>query len=95
MVSEQDSYFATDEPWTTNEGLMIAFGITAYDDNFENIEDSDYGELKAYYKTWGFEDQPGVEFKEIPTSICTNEQLGIDKEGYPNPDDLGLFYPIY
>ena len=52
---------------------MLAFGITAYDDDFENIEDSDYGELKAYYKTWGFEDQPGVDFVEIPTTPCTPE----------------------
>ena len=46
---------------------MIAFGITAYDDNYESIEDADYGDLKAFYKTWGFEDAPGEQFIEIET----------------------------
>ena len=60
MVSQRDSFFDTDFEFDTNNGLMIAFGLTAYDDNLESIEDSDYGQIKAYYKTWGMKDQPGV-----------------------------------
>ena len=33
---------------------MLAFALTAYDDETESIEDPDIGELKAYYKTWGY-----------------------------------------
>lgn len=39
MVSSRDAYFDTDFEFTTDDGLMIAFGLTAYDDNYEPIED--------------------------------------------------------
>ena len=32
---------------------MIAFGLTAYGNEQNSIEDASYGKLKAYYKTWG------------------------------------------
>ena len=67
QVSTQDNFFETDFEFTTEDGLMIAFGITAYDDNYESIEDADYGDLKAFYKTWGFEDAPNEQFIEIET----------------------------
>ena len=81
MVSTRDSFFDTDFEFTTDTGLMIAFGLTAYDDNLEPIEDPRYGELKAYYKTWGMNDALGVEFTELPTVPCTKKQLGISEEG--------------
>ncbi len=68
MVSERDNYFDTDFEMTTQDGLMLAFGITAYDENYDLIDEPDYGELKAYYKTWGLKEAVGVEFTEIPTS---------------------------
>jgi len=33
MVSVRDSFYDSDFEFTTDDGLMIAFGITAYDDN--------------------------------------------------------------
>jgi len=81
MVFTKESFFVTEDQFTTDDGLMIAFGITAYDENYESIEDPDYGDLKAYYKTWGFENAPGEEFTEIPSSFCTHEQLGINEDG--------------
>ena len=68
MVSERDNFFSTDFVVTSDDGLMLAFGLTAYDDNYDMIDEPDYGELKAYYKTWGLKDAPGVEFTEIPTT---------------------------
>jgi len=59
MVSSQDSYFGTDFEFNSDDGLMIAYGLTAYDSNYESIEDDDYGTLQAFYKTWGFEDANG------------------------------------
>ena len=35
--------------------MWYAFGITAYDDNPEIIEDPSIGVLNAYYKTWGLD----------------------------------------
>ena len=68
MVSERDNFFDSDFAFTTDDGLMLAFGLTDYDDNYEMIDEPDYGELKAYYKTWGLEGDGFVEFKEIPTT---------------------------
>ena len=33
MVSLRDSYFDTDYEFTTDDGLMMAFALTYYDDN--------------------------------------------------------------
>ena len=68
MVSQRDNFFPTDFEFKTDDGLMLAFGLTAYDDDYESIEDATYGALKAYYKTWGQADQPGVGWEEIPTT---------------------------
>ena len=73
MVSKRDNFFETDYEFKTDDGLQIAFGITAYDENYESIENPDYGDLKAYYKTWGFEDAPGEVFTEIISKQCTDD----------------------
>ena len=56
MTSVRESYIGSDETFTSADGLMIAFGITAFDDNEEPIEDESYGRIKAYYKTWGLDE---------------------------------------
>ena len=72
MVSSRDSHFGSDFEFMTKNGLQIAFGLTAYDGNQEPIEDPEYGELKAFYKTWGMPgDPPGVIWEELPTKQCT------------------------
>ena len=71
MVSTRDSFFDTEFEFDTSDGLMVAFGLTEYDDNLEPIDDSDYGELKAYYKTWDTVNLPGEKFVELPSSYCT------------------------
>ena len=53
MVSLRDSYIDDDFVLSTEQGLMIAFGLTAYDTEKNFIEDASYGKLNAYYKTWG------------------------------------------
>ena len=71
MVSVRDSFLDTDFEFTTDDGLMLAFGITAYDDNQEPIEDPSYGTLKAYYKSWGIKGTSGVDFEELPSEMCS------------------------
>ena len=65
MISVRDHYFDVDDEFTSDEGLMLAFGITAFDINYESIEDASYGQIKAYYKTWGLGDDYAVKFEEI------------------------------
>ena len=57
MPSTQDSYFDSDFKFKTEDGMMIAFGLTAYDNDFEVTEDETYGQLKAYHKSWGGSDE--------------------------------------
>ena len=77
MVSVRDSHFDSEFELTTDDGLMIAFGITDFDDETESIEDASYGRLKGVDKTWGNENTQGVNFEEIPVKKCTRAQLGL------------------
>ena len=57
--------------------MKIAFGITAYDDNIEMIDEPDYATVHARVKTWGQEDSPGTVFTELPIRPCTEDDLGL------------------
>ena len=39
---------------------------------------STYGEVKAFYKTWGDYDNPGTHYKELTSRKCTEEEIGVD-----------------
>ena len=49
IESKEDSFFDSDYIWSSQDGMQFAFGITAYDDNEEAIEDLDYGQVVARY----------------------------------------------
>ena len=92
------SHFTQDEEFTSEvDGIMFAFGITAYDSNQEIIEDPTYGTLNAYYKTWGL-GEPGVNFEPLLTSQCTRAQLGLPEEDDDTESDYSvppLFYDFH
>ena len=83
MVSSMDAHFDSD--YVYSDGLMYAFGITAYDSNPEPIEDPSIGVLKPYYKSWGIKETlSGVDFEALPTRNCTQAELHINGESDPN-----------
>lgn len=100
MVSQRDAYFDTNEVFS--EGLMYAFGIAAYDSNREPIEDPTIGRLKPYYKNWGIKESNDVDFEELPTRNCTEDEFHINGKSKPdsfffrshpnNVDDLEFYY---
>ena len=96
MYSVLDSHYSTDHEFTTDDGLMLAFGLTAYDDNQEVIEDPTYGTLRAYYKSWGIKkENTGIDFELIETDACTRAQLGLPKLADDTESDYSqpsLFY---
>ena len=50
-MSTRDSYFDSSFIMSTEEhGLKFAFAFTAYDDNVEYEDVSEYGSVKAYYR---------------------------------------------
>ena len=96
MVSVRDSFLDTDFEFTTEDGLMIAFAITEYDDNEMPIEDPSYGQLKAYYKSWGIKENVSVDFEELPTTYCSRSQIGLPpEEGEVTDEAKRLFFPVH
>ena len=77
MVSLRDSYIDDNFVFSTDEGLMIAFGLTAYDNVQNSIEDASYGKLKAYYKSWGLTEGHDMRFEEVQSKQCTRAQIGL------------------
>lgn len=94
MTSVRDNYFESTDEFTTKEGLFIAFALSDYTDDTEPIEDASYGQLKAYYKTWGLDENQGVNFEPLASRQCTKEQLGLTK-GDTNKESKSLFFPLH
>ena len=84
----QDSYYSSDDVFTTEDGLQFAFGITSFDGTTEPIDDPDYGHLSATYITWGLVDDYEVDKVDIPIRNCTPEELGLGE-----PEE-SKFHPI-
>ena len=66
-----------------DHNFQVAYAMISYD-NFEGLASSDYteyGEVKAFYRSWGIEDVP--RFRELKTRNCTQEEisLGNDRVG--------------
>ena len=45
----------------------------------------EYGEINAYYKTWGDPDNPGTWLKPIATRQCTEKELNIEESSEGDP----------
>ena len=69
---DKDYEFDSDK---LGNGFQVAFGFTAYDDNYEMLHDPQYGELKAVRKAWSGDEF--TEYKEIQFRPCTDEELGL------------------
>ena len=93
-MSVRDSYFSPEDVFPNDvddlifDGFDLAFGITAYDSNYENIEDPTIGQVRARYVRWGFGESE--RYMNLNSHRCTEEELGID-----NRDANPRFYPIH
>ena len=57
-MSVRDSHFTFDNVFPfpdafENQDFDLAFGLTAYDNVTESIDDERYGQIKAKYVSWG------------------------------------------
>ena len=50
----------------------------------------EYGEIHAYYKSWGDPDRPGTFYTRIPTRPCTPKELNLEEK---SEDDPVKFWP--
>ena len=100
MVHERVSYFDDDFEFSADKGFMIAYALTAYDDNTESIEDPRYGQLKGYFRTWGLDDKRETTFTPLPFDFCSKEQLGLSQTSLNSPvvqreQDYTLFFKTH
>ena len=87
---EKENFYDMREPFTNEDGLMIAAAITAYDSETEPIEDPEVGEIKFYLKQWDVENidaAESIQFIEIPTRPCIKDDFAEYNSESP------LFYP--
>ena len=88
-MATHENYFQINATISQKNGFQIAAGITAYKDGSSTIEDPEIGVIKFYEKSWGYEGQTQVEFRELRTKPCTDSDFNFED----NDDDKG-FYPI-
>ena len=56
-LSTRDSFFTEDDVISTSEnGVKFAFALTAYDNQVEYVDESEYAYISAKYAQWGLDD---------------------------------------
>lgn len=82
MSTVNDYFFEDDEKFTFDNGLNIAIGFTAYDDDREVVLDPTYGELVWNSYTWGDRDDGKRIIERTPLEMhsCTDEELGLTED---------------
>ena len=78
MTSVSDSYFTADDAFTSEEGFELAYGITAFDNIQEPIDDPRYGRLNAMAVSWGT--SAGTIYESLDMHNCTREELGLETQ---------------
>ena len=59
-------------------GLQLAFGLTAYDGNYEALDVPEYVVVKASVRSWS-PDEDATSFHEVKTRPCTRAELGLEE----------------
>ena len=81
VISTQQHYFSNEFTMSSAvNDLQVAFAFVDYDSKGHDHDLSQYGTVKAFYKTWGDDSNPGTHYKEIDSRPCTKEELGVGLE---------------
>ena len=90
-----DSYFDSYYEFQLDKlpGLQIAFGLTAYDNNYEAIVAPEYVTVRAQYRSWSPEED-ATKFQTIDTRPCTREELGLGEDEEEEKEG-SRFYPVH
>ena len=94
MTYQIDSYFDSYYEFQLDKlpGLQMAFGLTAYDNNYEAIVAPEYVNIRAQYRSWSPEED-ATKFEPINTRPCTKEELGMGENMSENP--ASRFYAVH
>ena len=91
-TSSTANYFDHEYVFDAKQGLELAIGFTAYDNEREYILDKSIGELMFVAYEWGEDAQSGDVFSKrerIPSHPCSKDELGLG-----NNEGDRRFYPI-
>ena len=78
MKFELENFYDMRDAFGSENGFLLAAGVTDYSSNEESIEDPEIGTIKLIKKTWDSTDLDGegaLLFEEIPTRPCTSEDF--------------------
>ena len=92
MLHDVISNFDHNYVFDAEQGLELAVGFTAYDNNREWILDKSIGELAFIAYEWGEDKETGdvfVKRERIPSHLCSKDELGLG-----NNENEHRFYPI-
>ena len=92
LIVDHLNYWTEDDVITTSkDNFQVAFAFVNYQDSSESLKNlPEYGEIGAYYKTWGDTDNPGTFYKSIPSRPCTAKELNLEEK---SDDDELKFWP--
>ena len=91
-TSSTANYFDHNYVFDAEQGLELAVGFTAYDNNREWILDKSIGELAFIAYEWGEDKETGdvfVKRERIPSHPCSKDELGLGSN-----ENEHRFYPI-
>lgn len=81
MTTLKEDFFDDGEELSYEaEGINLAVGFSPYDSSTEPLLEKKYGEFKFMRSSWGKDENDKVYWRneEIPSHICTREELGLD-----------------
>ena len=82
----QDTRFPQEIEDLEFPNFQIAFGIAAFDNDPEPIDDPRYGRVLARIDRWGYEGERNI---ELPVHRCSDEELGLNEN-----KQNSRFYPL-
>ena len=83
---DQDTLFPQEIDDLVFPSFQIAFGLAAFDEDPEPIDDPRYGRVLARTDGWGYE---GERNKELSVHRCSEEELGLTED-----KSNSRFYPL-
>ena len=65
------------DKFTAQEGFFVSAALTNYNSDTDITEDAKYGELVIEHFGWGNVEALGLDYEQVDTHFCSDEELGI------------------
>ena len=80
MQTSTGTTYNDEKVFTYANGFNMAVAFTAFDSDQEWILDPSIGELNFITYNWDLSTESSLEIRQLETSICTAEQLGLTED---------------